>query len=101
MRPDERIPYSGAGKAGKRQGQQRHVSDGEVIREALRALQQRDQLRERELQAVREKIHRGLEQLEHGEFTEYDEATVKNLAEEVKAQGRQRLADESSRSGTA
>ena len=73
----------------------------EVIREALRALQQRDQLRERELQAVREKIHRGLEQLEHGEFTEYDEATVKNLAEEVKAQGRQRLADESSRSGTA
>ena len=73
----------------------------EVIREALRALQQRYQLRERELQAVREKIHRGLEQLEHGEFTEYDEATVKNLAEEVKAQGRQRLADESSRSGTA
>ena len=70
----------------------------EVIREALRSLQQRDRLRERELQTIREKIDRGLEQLEHGQFTEYDETTVENLAEEVKTQGRQRLARESSSS---
>ena len=73
----------------------------EVIREALRALQQRDQLRERELQAIREKIDRGLEQIERGEYIEYDERTVKDLAEEVKTRGRQRLAKEPSKSGSA
>ena len=73
----------------------------EVIREALRALHERDRIRQRELEAVRQKIDRGLEQLEHGDFTEYDETTVAKLAEEVKTQGRRRLGEKSSKSGTA
>ena len=42
-------------------------SASEVIREALRLLHERDQVRQQELEAVRAKINRGLEQLERGE----------------------------------
>ena len=42
-------------------------SASEVIREALRLLHERDQVRQQELEAVRAKINRGLEQLDRGE----------------------------------
>lgn len=45
----------------------RYTSASEVIREALRLLEEQDQLRQKRLAAVREKIDRGLEQLDRGE----------------------------------
>jgi antitoxin ParD1/3/4 len=42
-------------------------SASEVIREALRLLHERDQISRQELEAVRAKINRGLEQLDRGE----------------------------------
>jgi antitoxin ParD1/3/4 len=45
----------------------RYTSASEVIREALRLLEEPHQLRQQRLTAVREHIERGLEQLERGE----------------------------------
>jgi len=44
-----------------------YSSASEVIREALRPLQERDQVKRQELEAVRAKIRRGVEQLDRGE----------------------------------
>ena len=44
-----------------------YTSASEVVREALRLLLDRDQSRQRELEAVRAKIDRGLKQLDRGE----------------------------------
>jgi len=44
-----------------------YASASEVIREALRLLQERDELKRQELEAVRAKIRRGVEQLDRGE----------------------------------
>jgi antitoxin ParD1/3/4 len=44
-----------------------YSSASEVIREALRLLQDRDQMKRHELEAVRSKIQRGIEQLGRGE----------------------------------
>jgi antitoxin ParD1/3/4 len=45
----------------------RYTSASEVICEALRLLQERDQLNSRELELMRAKIRRGIEQLDRGE----------------------------------
>jgi antitoxin ParD1/3/4 len=44
-----------------------YSSASEVIREALRLLHERDQIREQEVETVRAKIKRGIEQLDRGE----------------------------------
>jgi antitoxin ParD1/3/4 len=44
-----------------------YSSASEVIREALRLLYERDQIRAQELDAVRAKLKRGIEQLDRGE----------------------------------
>ncbi|MDE2664690.1 MAG: type II toxin-antitoxin system ParD family antitoxin [Acidobacteriota bacterium] len=45
----------------------RYHSASEVIREALRLLEEREQLKALRIRALREKIGEGLEQLDHGE----------------------------------
>lgn len=64
---------------------------GEVIEDALRLLKQRD---EQKLGALRKDLQHAAEQLESGEFTEYDEQSIQDLFDEVSAEGRQRLATE-------
>jgi antitoxin ParD1/3/4 len=68
----------------------------EVIREGLRLLKERDQ----RLEALRHDIRAGFDAVERGEFTDYDEGTVRELADGVKARGRKRLADEERKTGT-
>jgi antitoxin ParD1/3/4 len=52
----------------------RYTSASEVIREALRLLEEQEQLRQKQLAALQEKIDRGLEQLDRGEGIPGDQA---------------------------
>ena len=60
-------------------------SVSEVVREALTVLEERDQLRQRRLDQLRREIARGVEQVEQGQVRPFD-------AEEIKVEGRRRLA---------
>ena len=59
----------------------------EVIREGLRLLRECDQ----RLEALRRDIRDGFEAVERGEFTDYDENNIKELAHGIKARGRKRV----------
>ena len=59
-----------------------YTSASEVMREALRLLEERDRLRELRLEELRREIQKGIES---GEATPLD-------IEDIKARGRQRLA---------
>lgn len=52
----------------------RYTSASEVIREALRLLEEKDQVRQNRLAAIRRKIDRGLDQLDRGEGIPADQA---------------------------
>ncbi len=61
-------------------------SESEVVAEGLRLLQKREQLRR--------EVNEGIAQLERGEFTEYDESTLHKRFEQIMAEGRNRLRQE-------
>ena len=67
-------------------------SASEVIREALRLLEERDELRKLRVGTLRKEISVGLDQLERGEVSEYDDRSLDTLAVDIKAKGRKRLA---------
>jgi antitoxin ParD1/3/4 len=71
-------------------------TSSEVIREGLRLLKERDQ----RLQALRMDIGAGFEAVNRGEFTDYDQSNVQELARQVRARGRKRLAKEERTTGT-
>ena len=62
----------------------------EVIREGLRLLKERDQ----RLESLRRDVRAGFEAVDRGEFSDFDESNMRELAERVKARGRKRLAEE-------
>ncbi len=66
-----------------------YPSPGEVVRDALRLLQEKLKLPERKLESLRRDVQVGLEALDQGEYDEYDDPA--QLATEVKTRGRQRL----------
>ncbi len=55
----------------------RYTSASEVIREALRLLEEHDQLKQQRLTEVREKIDRGLQQLDAGQAISAQEARAR------------------------
>ncbi|MEA5505680.1 type II toxin-antitoxin system ParD family antitoxin [Halotia wernerae UHCC 0503] len=67
-----------------------YQSQSEVIRDGLRLLKEREDLRKLKLEELRGEIHKGIDQLEQGQFTTY--TSSQELAEEIKAKGRQKLA---------
>ena len=62
-------------------------SASEVVREALRLMEERDQLRELRLEEVRQEVQKGIDS---GESTPLD-------MEEIKARGRERLATQTAK----
>ena len=69
-----------------------YTSASEVIREALRLLEQRDRLREIRIEELRNDLAVGLGQLDRGEATEYDDESLTSFADNVKSKGRKRMA---------
>ncbi len=67
-----------------------HASVDEVVQEGLRLLRNRERTRER----LRQEITVGLEQLERGEFDEYDDESLTELFEALKTGARKQLADQ-------
>ncbi|MFQ5462420.1 MAG: type II toxin-antitoxin system ParD family antitoxin [Phycisphaerae bacterium] len=67
-------------------------SASEVIREALRLLEERDEMRKIRLETLRAEVGVGLNQLERGQVTEYEDQSLNTLAVDIKAKGRKRLA---------
>jgi|ERR1700676_115703 antitoxin ParD1/3/4 len=91
----------------------RYNNASEVVREALRRMEDADQralrlakptaddiladLTEVQLEGIRRRVREGLEDIKAGRFTEYEgREGLKRLAEEVKAAGRKRMAAKSS-----
>ena len=64
-----------------------YKSTDEAIDTAISLLDQRN----KKLDALREDVQVGLDQLERGEYTDYDDDGLKGLAESIKARGRERL----------
>ena len=62
-------------------------SSSEVIREALRLLEERD----RRLASLRKDIAVGIEQIEQGEYTDYEGGSLGDLFDQVKAEGTNKL----------
>jgi len=62
-------------------------SEVEVVSEALHLLEERD----RHMDALRRDIQVGLDDLERGDYSEYDDDSLKAFFQEVKAEGRQTL----------
>jgi antitoxin ParD1/3/4 len=69
-----------------------YPSPGEVVREALRLLQEQIVFQKLGLEALRRDVRAGLEALEQGDYDEYDAGDTRSLAADIKARGRERLA---------
>jgi len=67
----------------------RYTSASEVIREALRLLETHDRAVEQGLVQLRADVSAGLQQLEDGQSSPFDEAAV----ERIKRRGREKLAE--------
>jgi antitoxin ParD1/3/4 len=62
-------------------------SEGAVIAEALRVLEERRQSAE----YLRREMQVGLDELDRGEYVEFDEVSLKDFFEQVKTEGRKEL----------
>ena len=71
-----------------------YLCESEVILEALRLLRERDELDRIRLEALRKEIAIGIEQLERGEYTEYDEVSLKAMFEQLRSKARQKLTEQ-------
>ena len=68
-------------------------SASEVIRESLRALDERDRDRKAQVQELRAKVKESIAAIEAGEYIDVDQAGLRAMFDDIKAQGRRRLAD--------
>ncbi|MBI3696346.1 MAG: type II toxin-antitoxin system ParD family antitoxin [Acidobacteria bacterium] len=66
----------------------RYRSAAEVIEDAVRLLTERG----RKLEQLRKEIQVGVDQIERGEYTEYDAHTIQNLFSDIEAEGLRKLA---------
>lgn len=69
-----------------------YQSASEVVRDALRMLQERDRQRTQRLAELRKELQIGLDELGRGEGIELDDKGLCDFFDDVKLRGRQRLA---------
>ncbi|KAF3885875.1 MULTISPECIES: type II toxin-antitoxin system prevent-host-death family antitoxin [Nostocales] len=69
------------------------VHEAQAFQEMMDRLEHvEEELRALKLEALRHEVEIGIEQLENGQYTEYDEDSLSTLFEDIKARGRKRLA---------
>jgi antitoxin ParD1/3/4 len=73
-----------------------YQTSSEVVREGLRLLRERDE----RLKSFRRDIRAGFGAVDRGEFTDYDQSNLRELADRVQTRGRGRLADERRKTGS-
>jgi antitoxin ParD1/3/4 len=69
----------------------RYHSSGEVVQEGLRLLEEQDLLRQGRLSQLKREVQIGIDQVDRGEYTDYDEEGLDRLFEGIKQEGRARL----------
>jgi antitoxin ParD1/3/4 len=67
-------------------------SASEVVDETLRLLRERDELRQARLEDLRREVRVGLQQLDEGQYTTYDDGSLEELIQEVRTAGREAVA---------
>jgi antitoxin ParD1/3/4 len=68
----------------------RYVSASEVVREALRLLQNQEEMRQAQLEELRREIRKGIDQLDRGDAVELDDAGLDAEMARIKREGRRR-----------
>ncbi len=68
-----------------------YSSASEVVREALRLLNDRDTIQQQRMVELRREIKVGLDQLDRGEGIAHDKASLSAMFEEIKQEGRKNL----------
>jgi len=76
-----------------------YLSSEEVIRDALRLLQEKDQLRQLRVENLRREIEEGYRDVEAGRVSTYTEQTLPQLLEKIQRAGKARLASRSRKAG--
>jgi antitoxin ParD1/3/4 len=74
-----------------------YQSQSEVVREGLRLLKEREDLRKVRLAQLRGEIDKGIQQLDSGDYQTHDEASLKKVFQDSKTRGRKKLADKKTR----
>ena len=69
-----------------------YQSQSEVIRDGLRLLKEKEELRAARLQQLRSEVDKGIKDIEDGNYKTYNSETLKQVSEEIKARGRGKLA---------
>lgn len=72
-------------------------SASEVVREALRLLEEQDRIRKLRLEELKKQIDLGIDQLDRGEFSEHDQKSLDQLQSKIKSRGRKRRARRNSK----
>ncbi len=68
-----------------------YTSASEVVREALRLLNDRDTIQAQRLAELKREIKIGLDQLDRGEVTHHDSDSLRTMFENIKQEGRKSL----------
>lgn len=76
----------------------RYHSASEVVREALRFLEEHEKLRHAKFEALRTEIVLGLDELERGKVIELDQRGLRSLARTISSEGRARIAKRAKKS---
>lgn len=74
-----------------------YQSQSEVVREGLRLLKEREDLRKIRIAQLRAEIDQGIVQIESGKFETHDGESLKKALQASKSRGRKRLAEKKAR----
>lgn len=69
----------------------RFATADDVVRASLQLLRDRQEELEARREEIRRMVEQGVRELDSGDYTEYDDESLKAFFEQVKAEGRRRL----------